>query len=596
MLLFQYSNRRRLASRLLSFDPVARLWHGAEPTVTTFRRTGKFLGSLSLAVALLTIVAAVLTVATFYESRTSTQAVTMQVYRSWWFNVLLGVLGLNLALAAALRWPWKHHQIGFVVTHGGLILILGGCSAAFHFGTEGMIGLRVGEPPSNVVQLEDRALIAMTPEGGQTFKETLRVDRCGVHPKTMALPGGLRVTLDEFCPNVATETVVREGGAEWNPAVQVCWQSKTTEQDLHQWLSAESPQIVNVAFVVASDAAQLAQITNAPPAGAVKEVRLVVVLKKDRLDVPVVGNVDKYLAVPGTEITARIQNYWPDFRMNDKHEIVSASEEPNNPVALVLLKRGESAERWFVFGNPEMQPMLRERKGTPIEVQMQLLVPLGRSQLTLVARLGSAGLYFTAQTKDGLKSGPLAIGQTMETGWMDAQLTVERFLTNAVMAEQVVRLPEDAEQSQSALRVTVHGDGAPRGEWLLFGKPILLHSGGKPMHLAFAWDSMRLPFTVALEDFVVERDEGSQSIAGWTSKVRFTDAATGEEKRADVWMNHPAVFKSYKFSQASWNPQDLKYTVLQVKKDPLWVIVLTWGGSGLTILGIGLMFYGRRWV
>jgi hypothetical protein len=409
----------------------------------------------------------------------------------------------------------------------------------------------------------------------------------------MLLPGGQRLALEEFVPNATTETVAREGGPEARPAVQVRLQSKTAGHDLRRWLFVGAPGFANISLVIAGDAAHLARLTNTAASAATKDVRLLVALKDQRLDVPVAGNVGKDLAVPGSGVTARMLNYWPDFRMNDKHQIVSASDEPNNPVALVSLQRGESAERWFVFGTAQMRPMLREQKGEPIGAQVQLLAPAQRTGMMLIATVGGSQLYFASKNK----SGPVAPGEPLELDAMDAQLTVERFVTNAVPAREIVRLPAGAEQGRPALRVTVHGAGTARAEWLMFGQPIALRGGtGNPMHLVFAWDSMELPFTVALEDFVVERDEGSQNVAGWTSKVLFTDAATGERKHADVWMNHPAVFKGYKFSQASWNPQDLKYTVLQVKKDPLWVIVLTWSGSGLTILGIALMFYARRWV
>lgn len=61
-------------------------------------------------------------------------------------------------------------------------------------------------------------------------------------------------------------------------------------------------------------------------------------------------------------------------------------------------------------------------------------------------------------------------------------------------------------------------------------------------------------------------------------------------------MNHPAWFNGFKFSQASWNPNDLKYTVLQVKKDPTYVTYLTWAGAVLIVSGIALMFWGRGWL
>ena len=570
------------------------------------KQTLKFLGSLKLAVALLTVLAVVLTVATFYEARTSTEAVTAQVYRSWWFNVLLAALGLNLAMAAALRWPWSRHQVGFVVTHAGLILILGGCSAAFHFGTEGMMPLRVGENPNDTMQGSDWALSAMSSEQARTVKTVLRATSRGICPSAMALPGGARLTLDEFYPNATTELVVNEGGPERNPAVHLRLQSQMEGREDRQWLVAGMPELrqlnfgmAELEFVAARDAADLARLTNAPPAAsAVKEPELVVVVKGNRLQAPVALNVNKELAVPGSDVRVRVVNYWPDFRMGDDHKIMSASDQPNNPVAMVMLQAGENSERWFVFANRQMPPFMREQKGEPLGAELELLAdtPASRQpRLTIVAGPEGSALFYASRNKEQFKSAALTPGEVIEPGWMDVRVSVEKLVTNAVAGDQMLRLPE-GENNQPALRATIHDGGQKTTTWLRFGEPIMAQVAGKPLHLMFGFDMVQLPFTVALEDFVVERDEGSQNVAGWTSKVAFTDPVSGQQKKADVWMNHPTMFKGYKFSQASWNPNDLKYTVLQVKKDPLWVIALTWGGSGLTIIGIGLMFYARRWV
>jgi len=462
------------------------------PTVMRLRQILKGLGSLKLAVALLTMVAAVLTVATFYEARTSTQAVTTQVYRSWWFNVLLGALALNLAAAAAVRWPWTRRQIGFVVTHAGLILILGGCGAAFHFGAEGMMALRVGEPPRNMVQRENWALIVVTPDSPQPIKQPLRVGRRGLVPVSLSLPGGARLAAEEVVANSTVQTTVTEGNPARNPAIQLSLGSASVQHRLRQWLLAHDPEANRAMW-----------------GPALVEFRAA----KD--------------AVEARELTATTA----------------------------------------VHGL-----MLR------------------------VVILPDDTLQYVASSRAGVKNGTCQVGDAIQPGWMDVQVRVEQLLTNAVLTTQVMPLPQDREHNVPALRVSVYDDGPPRTEWLPFGQETILSLGGKQIHAMFAWDMLALPFTVTLEDFVVERDEGGQNIAGWTSKVLFTDPTTGRQKKADIWMNHPAIFHGYKFSQASWDPNDLKYTVLQVKKDPMWVTALTWGGSALTILGIGLMFYARRWV
>jgi hypothetical protein len=83
--------------------------------------------SLQLAVVLLALLCVVLAWATFVESEYGTPAVRFGVYDTWWFIGLNGLLGLNVLAAALIRWPWKRHQTGFVVIHGGILVLLAGC-------------------------------------------------------------------------------------------------------------------------------------------------------------------------------------------------------------------------------------------------------------------------------------------------------------------------------------------------------------------------------------------------------------------------------------------------------------------------------------
>ena len=72
----------------------------------------------------------------------------------------------------------------------------------------------------------------------------------------------------------------------------------------------------------------------------------------------------------------------------------------------------------------------------------------------------------------------------------------------------------DGDDNAPALKVTAHVNGQDQGAWVRFGQPIELEAGGKTVNVMYAWDFMQLPFRVELEDFVVERDEGSMNVAG----------------------------------------------------------------------------------
>ena len=568
-------------------------------------RVIKFFGSLKLAVVLLTTLTVILAVGTFYESSESTRAAMLNVYRTWWFNGLLALLAINVAAAALTRWPWKRKHIGFVVTHAGIIVLLGGCSAAFHYGTEGMLELHVGEPPANLVRLDEEALTAVVPETGVREKTEFRVRRDGaVRPRVVQLEKDLRLTLDEYIPNTRTETVITEGATARNPAIQFRLQSEMAQQDLSQWLLADSSDLnrlnmgpAEVEFVTAANDAELKRLTTVPDEAAKSTPEIQILLGQKPFTVDVTGSLGKHLDLGDTGVGVHIMGYWPDFRLDENHKPSSASDEPNNPAAVLILTRGEDEQRWFVFASGQMAPIVKTIKGQPIDATVSLTAgaPQRRgSVLTLV--LGPDDkLYFAANSKNGFKSGPVTVGAVTATGWMDFEFTVLKYVSNALVSQKTARAPEDTSGAFPALLVSAETGGARNTEMVVFGRPAVIQAGGKTVHLMFSWDTMPLPFTVSLEDFVVERDEGSMNVAGWTSKVVFHDDARGLSQRASVWMNNPAWFKGYKFSQASWNPNDLKYTALQVKKDPRFVTWLTWTGAILICCGIAMMFWFRKW-
>ncbi len=95
----------------------------------------EFLASLRLAVTLLTLLILVLAVATFIETSYGASAARFAVYRAWWFTLLGGLLAINVLFAAIVRFPWKRHQTGFVITHAGIIVLLVG---AFWTAREGI--------------------------------------------------------------------------------------------------------------------------------------------------------------------------------------------------------------------------------------------------------------------------------------------------------------------------------------------------------------------------------------------------------------------------------------------------------------------------
>ncbi|WP_165226642.1 cytochrome c biogenesis protein ResB [Aquisphaera insulae] len=118
----------------------------------------RFLASLKLAVIGLGSLAAALAFATWLESRYGTATVQDYVYRSTWFALLLGFLAVNIFCAAAIRFPWKRRQTGFVVTHLGLLVLIAGSYVSFRTADEGEVVMLEGETKSQLLRLQDSVI------------------------------------------------------------------------------------------------------------------------------------------------------------------------------------------------------------------------------------------------------------------------------------------------------------------------------------------------------------------------------------------------------------------------------------------------------
>jgi hypothetical protein len=129
--------------------------------VSPFRQTplGGFLyrvfylfASLKLAIPLLALFTTCLAIATFVESSYNGRIAGELVYRTWWFALLLTLLAANILCAALKKYPWKKHQTGFLITHLGLITLVGGGLLTALFGVEGQI--RLIDTPDKTIQAQ----------------------------------------------------------------------------------------------------------------------------------------------------------------------------------------------------------------------------------------------------------------------------------------------------------------------------------------------------------------------------------------------------------------------------------------------------------
>ena len=110
--------------------------------------------SVSTAGFLLLVFALALAIATFVENSYGSEAARAIVYNSWWLEVILLILALNL-VANVLRYKlYKKQKLTLGIFHLAFILILLGAGVTRYFGYEGIMHIREGATSSTMVSQE----------------------------------------------------------------------------------------------------------------------------------------------------------------------------------------------------------------------------------------------------------------------------------------------------------------------------------------------------------------------------------------------------------------------------------------------------------
>ncbi|MCX6333331.1 MAG: c-type cytochrome biogenesis protein CcsB [Bacteroidia bacterium] len=101
-----------------------------------------------------------------------------------------------------------------------------------------------------------------------------------------------------------------------------------------------------------------------------------------------------------------------------------------------------------------------------------------------------------------------------------------------------------------------------------------------------------LPFSLRLNDFIIERYPGSNSPSGYNSEVTIIDEAENIEKPFSIYMNNVLKYKGYRLYQSSYD-KDEQGTILSVSHDPAGMLV-TYTGYALLFLFIILSLINRN--
>ncbi len=575
------------------------------------------MGSLPCAMLVLGIIAVAVAAATFSESGFSQKIARLYIYDAPWFLAWLGLLCVNLFCVTLTRWPWQRKHLGFVVTHYGIIILLVGAVVGKTSGFEASVTLNQGEPKNRLV-INQSVLGIESPKDGSLYYLPFDPEITRPHPdKPLVEPlpdTQLRLEIVQAAKSLVPEEIL-EPSQEPDAGLGVRLTLSSTM----------SPRPIELALALKNDGkpavfdffgrGTVDLVDRLPTLGGTKKiVRETRVLFADRPEMTVAHGAEQRLFpwsmallshpsetasfelsiatgedTPATTLhlptqtgqtvplpsgaTLKVESFWNDFTMQGGAP-TNASPELRNPACIVTISGDH--DTLFLSG------------------RTLYLAPAPQGKLN----------YLTVSGGKVVSTGTATPGTPFDTGWTSWSAEISDLHPSARVVSRARESQNPLEGGTPGLLLKLLAPDGSRGpeKWLLSGmEQTLTHPTGM-VRMGFGLKTTPLPFTVELLQFEVPRDPGTDNPADFRSTVRFSDPATGKTHEALIRMNQPAIYPpeswrhftgwTYKFSQAGWDPANLRQTTLQVLYDPGWL--LKWIGSLLMCLGIATMFYFQR--
>jgi cytochrome c-type biogenesis protein CcsB len=539
------------------------------------------LSSLRLAAGLLIVFGAAIGIATFVEARWGRDGAYEMVYAARWFEAVLALLVVNLTLSLFRRAPYRARNLGSMLLHISMIIILVAAGITRYFGYEGSMHIREGQSADFISSSRDYVQAFRGEETGSFAQRLYRPGEQN-HARNVTLGGtSYKVGVSEYWPHYEEQWVPGQNGiAALNYTTRV--EGATANETLYED-SRGTFGDVPVTFT--------REPLVARPATS----------RYGDLRVRAGGEVCTFAVQRGTGVLGicggwRFEQveFHPDFKVG------SGPADPDGPLINPMVKLaitspdGKKGERRLFALHPEFA--MNHPGMDAAFTQLDLLynidsgVEIGRGPAGgLVMR---APFPVTVSDMSGTGSREIPAGEVFplrEKVLYGNEAAGLRLVPSAIETSLVRSAgASDNPNAPAAARLFVEC-GEERAEAVVMtgADPADVTVCGETISLAYGPIVMPVPYTLTLEDFVLETYPGSDNPASYESFLTLTDARAGiQDQPVHIWMNNPLNHGGSKHFQSSYD-QDRKGTILTVNHDPgKWP---TYFGYGLLTLGFLLI-------
>jgi hypothetical protein len=575
------------------------------------------LASIKFAVCLMVSLAVIVAFATILETKHGRQYSQWFVYHQAWFVGLLGLLAASVFSAAYVRFPWKRHQTGFVITHAGLLVLFVGSFVTYWRGIEGQVTLVEGTSTDQLT-LIDRCQITVQ-----------RIDRQDERPYVFAFESGPVDWKPETSLDIGTvdgvsarvlryyqrsrpvENWVADSTGRGGPRVRFRLEGSHGGGRIEQELT--DPDYGAEIFVGpiairlqrAMNEAMLADFSQ-PATSDLGKKGLLTIYYEDRVEhVKVDEKVGQAVAIGDSGATVELVQFLGNAKLDAAGKFQPLGEDLRNPLVelSVKLPDDETPYRQVAFAK---SPLLNfdgvyERE-CPVKFVYQH--PAIKPQ-TSIEFMQSANGKLYGRTSDGGKikqHGEVTNGSCLEVSGgftftlVDYLPHVRREVTFEPAKSQLV---DGASPASAAAHVEIAIGNSKKTVWL--GRDVpksqteTFEVGSNPMRAYFTTAQIPLEFSIELVAFQRELNPGKSGNAAYTSVVKIKDEERQVEEERLVAMNEPLAYRGLRFYQSSFRDagHGKEASIFTVACDP--GRPLKYAGSLMICVGIATMFYMRSY-
>jgi len=557
------------------------------------------MGSLWFAVVLIVLLLVAMASATVFEVMHGTEQTLIHFYGAWWFGGLLFLLGINVFCSLVVRYPFSRRQIGFVVTHASILLVLLGAFITRQFGIDGQVTILEGQTAKEF-DVRQEVIAAVNRSEHQSSMVQLDPALTGSllavdHPPVAQMQlGKVDVRTLKFVPDSNSVPRVVDDNPTSRPAVEVSLSEDGRSNPV--WVLANpGPEMESdiIRFCTAANRTELDRLLARGTATKPASIGFIkIAYQKLVYEISVDESFKVPMKIGQTGLTVRTLRYMPHATVGADKRVTNASEEPINPAIEVEIAGPGVNEKRLCFSQfPEFSSMHQKKNAIP-GLSVVFVRPTGVEPALPIEVIGGPGKdLYVRFSNGGVSSGwkQVTLGTPIDTPWAGQKFAVLRRFERARMDWGVVPVSPTRKDRRPALLLEVKTSHTTQELWLQKDMPRSVVLDGCQYEFIYSNKVIPLGFDLTLDEFQVGYYPGGSHPRSFESRITITDPATGKSLSRVISMNNPVTFKGYSFYQSSYQRGDGRdASVLSVAWDPGKPVVFT----GYITMMIGVLLVG----